>query len=80
MIKINCRSHLLEAEAGSGAWRLSLSLPVHLAQNNTVRDEIAGFYKQTEKGGAKQKAQFKSRFRYNHDLIKLINLANAQRG
>lgn len=74
MIKINCRSHLSEVEAVPRAWRLSPSeLPVHLAQNNTVRDETAGFYKQTGKGGAKHKAQFKSRIRHNCDLIKLIN-------
>lgn len=35
------------------------SLPLHLAGNNTGGEVIAGFYKQTKKGGAKSKAQFK---------------------
>lgn len=66
-------------EAASAAWRRLWSLPVHLARNSTARDEITVFSKQTEKGGAEHKAQFKSRFRCNHDLTELIDLDDVQR-
>jgi hypothetical protein len=56
--KVDGRNYLSGGKAvlGPGNPR---SQPVHLAWNNTGGDVIAGFYKQTKKGGAKRKAQFK---------------------
>lgn len=61
MLYVKNKLHKSPFRSGGRVWSLETlprSLPVHLAQNNTVRDEIAGFYEQTEKGGAKYKARF----------------------